>query len=231
MISRFFALFALLNLLASHAFGAVGFAPGLGLNGNKTFRSDVSSGEGLWEFINSTTDISSFAGVKITTGNAGSLWLEKNSLSAIAFNNSFIHADGNLLLYADNPAGVVRIWAGTNILNRTQLLFTNGAVSVPMGSFAIGPAGVAITNILTASLFPNFPSTPAQSSSDVPISLAGLRNGDVIQVGVNTFGAMANVCFTGFVSNSQAFVRFNNYSAGALQPNAGLVVKIMVTTF
>ncbi len=68
----------------------------------------------------------------------------------------------------------------------------------------------------------NFPSTTAQSSSDLTISLTGAALGDVVILGTPNGSVNANTSFTAWVSTvNTVTVRFNNYSSGAVDPAAG----------
>lgn len=68
----------------------------------------------------------------------------------------------------------------------------------------------------------NFPNTAAQSSSELTISVAGARASEARAVTVVSTTNPANSCWTAYVSaNDVVTVRFNNYSAGAINPAIG----------
>lgn len=72
----------------------------------------------------------------------------------------------------------------------------------------------------TASL--NFPDTVAQTSEDLTIPVTGAAVGDVVLLGVPAASVTANCCYTAFVNAADnVTVRFNNYSAGNINPAAG----------
>lgn len=74
----------------------------------------------------------------------------------------------------------------------------------------------------------DFPSTAAQSSSELTITVTGAADGDVVQVGVPNASSNANSCFTARVSATNTVtVKFNNYSSGAIDPASG-TFKVIV---
>jgi hypothetical protein len=76
--------------------------------------------------------------------------------------------------------------------------------------------------ILSGSATLNFGSTAAQTSADLTITVTGAADGDVVSVGVVNASTNANSSFTAFVSSANTVtVRFNNYSAGAIDPASG----------
>lgn len=99
-----------------------------------------------------------------------------------------------------------------------------GAVGLlvgPAGQLTIA-GGTPITKVLSATATLDFPSTAAQTSSDLTVSVTGAAAGDAVTV--TPPGTVdANACFTGRVSAADTVsVRFNNYSAGAIDPASGL---------
>lgn len=65
----------------------------------------------------------------------------------------------------------------------------------------------------------NFPSTAAQSSSDLTVSLSGASVGSVVYLGTPTAAVLANSCYTAWVSATGVVtVRFSNYSSAAQDP-------------
>lgn len=68
----------------------------------------------------------------------------------------------------------------------------------------------------------DFPSTSAQTSSDLTISVTGAALGDVVALGVPNGAVSANSSFSAWVSSSNTVsVRFNNYSASPIDPGSG----------
>lgn len=91
--------------------------------------------------------------------------------------------------------------------------------------------GRAFSGILTAVATLNFPNTAAQTSSDLTITVPGAALGDVVALGAPNGSVNADSCFTAWVSAANVVTcRFNNYSAGAIDPASGsfrvLVFKV-----
>lgn len=75
----------------------------------------------------------------------------------------------------------------------------------------------------------NFPNMAAQTSSDLTVTVKGAAIGDGVMLGPPVASVVANSCYTAWVSAAdEVTVRFNNYSAGALNPASGDFV-VMVT--
>ncbi len=76
----------------------------------------------------------------------------------------------------------------------------------------------------------NFGSTAAGQSSDLTVAVTGASVGDPVSVGLPA-APDANSCFTAWVSAADTVtVRFNNYSAGAIDPASGSY-KVIVTKY
>ena len=74
----------------------------------------------------------------------------------------------------------------------------------------------------------DFPSTNAQNSSDLTITLTGAVDGDAVVLGVPNAAVNANSCYTAWVSAANTVtVRFNNYSSGAINP-ASATFKVTI---
>ncbi len=84
------------------------------------------------------------------------------------------------------------------------------------------------TYLPTVSATLDFPNTSAQTSSDLTVSVTGAAVGDLVQVGLPA-SIDANSSYMGWVSASNVVtVRFNNYSAGSINP-ASATFKVLVT--
>jgi hypothetical protein len=84
------------------------------------------------------------------------------------------------------------------------------------------------TALLTGSATLDFPSTAAQSSSELTITVSGASDGDVVSIGVPNASSNANSCYTARVSATNTVtVKFNNYSAAAIDPASG-VFKVTI---
>lgn len=94
--------------------------------------------------------------------------------------------------------------------------------NVTFASLALAASGTAITNWIGASATLDFPSTAAQSSSDLTITATGAADGDTVILGVPNAAVNANACYTAWVSASNTVtVRLNNFSSGSLDPTSG----------
>lgn len=94
--------------------------------------------------------------------------------------------------------------------------------NVTFASLALAASGTAITNWIGASATLDFPSTAAQSSSDLTITATGAVDGDTVILGVPDAAVNANACYTAWVSASNTVtVRLNNFSSGSLDPTSG----------
>ncbi|MCK5168963.1 MAG: hypothetical protein KAQ75_03710, partial [Bacteroidales bacterium] len=103
-------------------------------------------------------------------------------------------------------------------------VYTTLAVVDPSGANTIilpdASGTVAVTLTATAAL--NFGSTGAQISSDLTITVNGAADGNVVSLGVPNTSVNANSNYTAWVSAANTVtVRFNNYSAGAIDPALG----------
>lgn len=89
-------------------------------------------------------------------------------------------------------------------------------------------AGGGVTT-LTGSATLDFPSTAAGTSSDLTIAVAGAAVGNPVSVSAPVNAA--NSSYSAFVSSAGVVtVRFNNYSAGAIDPASG-TYKVTVSKF
>lgn len=87
----------------------------------------------------------------------------------------------------------------------------------------VGGVNYTMAKTLTATANLDFPNTAAQLSADLTIALTGAADGDVVCLGVPIAAQVADTCYTAFVSAANTVtVRFNNYSAGAVNPAAGV---------
>lgn len=86
----------------------------------------------------------------------------------------------------------------------------------------------ATRETLTASATLDFPSTSAQTSRNLTITVTGAELNDFVTLG-SPNQSDANMCYTSYVSASNTVtVRFNNYSSGAVDP-ASATFKVLVT--
>lgn len=107
---------------------------------------------------------------------------------------------------------------------------TNGDVNA-LGGIRVGAAGSALlTNTLYASATLDFASQTVGGVEDLPITVAGAADGDIVAVGKPT-GSMTSIVgsFTGFASNGVVYVRF--ISTGTAQNPASGTFKVRVDKF
>jgi len=85
----------------------------------------------------------------------------------------------------------------------------------------------ALGAILSGTATLDFPNTLTQTSSDLTITVAGAVVGNAVSLGTPA-APNANSSYTAFVSAADTVtVRFNNYSAGAINPASGsFTVKV-----
>lgn len=107
-----------------------------------------------------------------------------------------------------------------------------GALSVDLfGQSLVVGAGAKVRQILSASATLNFGNTAAQTSADLTIAVPGAADGDPVFVSPPNGSVNANSCFTAWVSAAGVVsVRFNNYSAGAIDPASG-IFRVVVFKF
>jgi hypothetical protein len=108
--------------------------------------------------------------------------------------------------------------------------FTLAALTAGTGITITNGAGtITVANsYLTGSATLDFPSTAAQSSSDLTITVTGAALNDVVSVGVPNGSVLSNSDYTAWASAADTVtVRFNNYSSGAQDPASG-TFKVIV---
>lgn len=123
------------------------------------------------------------------------------------------NADGS-----DHPPLIIEPAAAVTVTMR------EGAIENVNGDLNFARTGVRyiLAKTLTATAALNFPNTAAQTSSDLTIALAGAADGDVVALGVPIAALNADSDYSAFVSAANVVtVRFNNYSAGAIDPASG----------
>jgi len=113
--------------------------------------------------------------------------------------------------------------AGNSYLNSTVTLGYN-TTGASTDSFLVKNGGdiKMLAAPLQGSAALNFPSTNAQNSSDLTITVTGAADGDVVELGVPNAAVLTNSNYTAWVSATNTVtVRFNNYSSGAQDPASG----------
>lgn len=98
-----------------------------------------------------------------------------------------------------------------------------------VGTFLTLGNGARVIRLLGGSATLDFPNTGAQNSADLTITVVGAVAGDPVMLGVPNGSVNANTCFTAWVSAADTVsVRFNNYSAGAVNPASGAFQVIVL---
>lgn len=94
-------------------------------------------------------------------------------------------------------------------------------------SFKVG-TGATIVNVLTNSATLDFPSTLAQTDSDLTITVTGAADGDPVELGAPNGSTLTGGCYTAWVSAANTVtVRFSVYGALAKDPASG-VFKVTI---
>jgi hypothetical protein len=137
---------------------------------------------------------------------------------------------GNLR-WTMTSAGVLQAAAAQSITTAAgdlTLAPASGLVSVT-GTVAIG-SGTPIAKVVSATATLDFGNTATLTSTDLTITVTGAAVGDSVAIGLPA-APDANGCFTGWVSAADTVtVRFNNYSAGSIDP-ASATYRATVTQF
>ena len=92
---------------------------------------------------------------------------------------------------------------------------TGTTIDGAAGGLRIGPSGSMLTNLLSATATLDFPSTTAQSETNLTVTLAGAAAGDVVAIGVPTASLTVGTSYTGWASNGVVYVRHLNASSTA----------------
>ncbi|GAI72449.1 unnamed protein product, partial [marine sediment metagenome] len=154
--------------------------------------------------------------VTAATGQTGNLQEWKNS--------------GGTVLSSVSSTGTINLKAGADAANGAPLKFTSGtnlttpedgAVEYDGTDFFVtnNTARYTLAKTLTGTGTLDFPSTSAQNSSDLTISVTGAAVGDVVALGIPNASTNNHSTFTAWVSAADnVTVRFNNYSAAAIDP-------------
>ncbi len=112
-----------------------------------------------------------------------------------------------------------------NAANSGWEAFTPGVTPgvAPLVSSGEGGGGVAVKYVRSSTAALDFGPTPAQSSADLTIRLAGANRGDTVALGVPNGSVLPNSSFSAWVSAKDTVtVRFNNYSTRMADPARGL---------
>lgn len=167
--------------------------------------------------------------------------LSVNNLSSSEFNLS-ISSDRTGVFYADASQVILNAVKNVPLIFRTNDTergsFSNLGVFKLNNLAGIGARTVvadasgnlsATEQFFTGSSSLNFPSTPAGQSNELSFSVSGASDGDLVILGIPSVSENANSCYTARVSSSNTVaVKFNNYSALAIDPAVGTFkVKVL----
>jgi len=184
----------------------------------------LSAGGGTNANVKPFIDLSGYSTVadmndNIVLGTAGVERMRINGTGVVSLKN--LTTAG---IVTNTSAGVLGTTAivpvangGTGASTLTGLIKGNGT-----SAFTAAVSGTDYVRPLSASATLDFPSTAAQSSSEMTITVTGASDGDVVSVGVPNASSNANSCFTARVSATDTVtVKFNNYSSAAINPASG----------
>jgi hypothetical protein len=186
------------------------------------------------------TGTSTFSGVSVYASDYIQV-ADGNFFSWVSRGKLKMDSDGVLVLYNDAQTGFTKLAFGGMssafpcfIRNSTalNLKLADGSADAPLtvGNLTIG-GGTAITKVMSASATLNFGNTLTATSGDLTITVTGAADGDPVTIGVPAGSVDANSCFTAWVSSANTVtVRFNNYSAGSINPASG-TFRATVTHF
>lgn len=128
-----------------------------------------------------------------------------------------------------NGNGVTLAFNGNTLqANADQDLKTTG--SPTFAGLKIDSGGTTIEAVISATAVLDFPSTAAQTSSDLTIAVVGAAVGDAVFIGLPA-APDANSCFTAWVSAvNTVTIRFSNFSAAPIDPASG-TYRVVVMRF
>lgn len=171
---------------------------------------------------------------KVTTTNTPIVFMVSNTVaggSAIVMTNGTLQVSN----VASTPGQVI---SSTNVfqvdasqLGKAIQVDTNGNDFIKgvltsqsaNGGFAWGSAAtiVTLTNVVYTNVTLNFPSTSAQSFSDLLVNVANLKSNDTATINAPAI-SQTNGIFSAWISNTFLYARYHNYAATAIDPASGI---------
>ena len=192
--------------------GSTQFISRLGINSDGAVTINPSS--------NNASYVTHFA-VRATNGQSVNMFeLRNSSNTATSYFNKF----GGLVLLPGVSSALGSPLKFTNGVS-TQTIREAGAFNYNGSNLLLSDANYdyVLSKTLTGSATLDFPSTSAQTSSELTITVTGAVDGDVVGVGVPNTSASANTSYSVRVSAANTVtVKFNNYSAAAVDPASGI---------
>lgn len=129
----------------------------------------------------------------------------------------------NTTLEVKGTLRVTKDFSGTQALD----VSSTGIVTVP-GTLVLGPGGASLTNTLAGSATLDFPSTIAQTHSDLTLTVTGAADGDVVDIGVPNGATMDNSSYSAWVSGANTVtIRFLNAGVLTRDPASGTFKAIV----
>lgn len=199
---------------------------GLGISdGGFISRNGTEAGFGKthYRFQNNASTRFSWVLTGLETGsNAGS------NLALICQNDSGTTLSNIVTFFRNTSNVLIRNGVGTPLDNGVDRLQVDGTIlsagfkKISGTSSQILMADGSVSTILSGSATLDFPSTPAQTSSELTISVPGASEGDVVSLGISNSAAVTNGVYSARVSATDTVtVKFNNYSILAIDPPSG----------
>jgi hypothetical protein len=154
--------------------------------------------------------------------------------------NARNYIGGNVGFGVLDATAVLHLKAGTATASTAPLKFTSGTnlTTAEAGAMEFNGTNLffspsttrhTVNHGLTGSATLNFSSTLTLLSADLTITVTGAADGDVVSLGVPNAAVNANTSYSAWVSAANTVtVRFNNYSAGTVDP-ASALFKVFVT--
>ena len=177
----------------------------------------------LWGYDGAST----WAPIFRTDGATGNTWLAPTDTYTTG-------KVGVGLTTGTTPTAALHLKAGVAAAGGAPLKFTSGTnlTAAEAGAVEYNGTNFFVTNstatrytlakTLTNTAALDFVSTNTMLSSDLTITVTGAALNDAVVLGIPNGSVMANSTFTAWVSAANTVtVRFNNYSAGTLDPASG----------
>jgi hypothetical protein len=167
--------------------------------GNKTFTGDLA-----------TSGAFSATGFSTLTGGA--------SVGTMATTSTLTHVLG---VNSSNAIGEVALG---------NLYLSSGTLNVNVSDGIKTSSGtVSLDMFRTITVGTDFPSTSAQSSSDITVTVTGAVAGQPVWLGVPNSAVSANTSYSAWVSAANTVtIRFNNYSSGSVNPSSGSFYVVVI---